>query len=242
MDMSVANTLAPIPRTLIADDQPDVAIALRLLLKEAGYQTEAVNSPAAVLEALKREKFDLVLMDLNYARDTTSGQEGLDLITSIRHIDSLLPVVVLTGWATVELAVEAMHRGVRDFVQKPWDNSALLHTLRTQVECGRKRRQRNRQGKENRKNSRRLERELFDAEEIQRALLPKQLPAVTGLELAVAWEPANAVSGDYFDVLTLDEHHTAICIADVAGKGMPAALLMSNLQAALKSLANVTIK
>jgi phosphoserine phosphatase RsbU/P len=242
MDMSMANSLsAPIPRTLIADDQPDVAIALRLLLKEAGYQTEAVNSPAALLEALKRENFDLVLMDLNYARDTTSGQEGLDLITSIRHIDSLLPVVVITGWATVELAVEAMHRGVRDFVQKPWDNSTLLHTLRTQIEWGRRRRQRIRLDKENRKVSKRLERDLGDAEEIQRALLPKQLPAVKGFELAVAWEPANAVSGDYFDVLTLDEHHTGICVADVAGKGMSAALLMSNLQASLKSNASATI-
>ncbi|HKO63193.1 MAG TPA: SpoIIE family protein phosphatase [Pyrinomonadaceae bacterium] len=240
MDMSIANT-ASIPRTLIADDQPDVAIALRLLLKEAGYHTEAVNSPAAVLEAIKREKFDLVLMDLNYARDTTSGQEGLDLITSIRHFDSMLPVVVITGWATVELAVEAMHRGVRDFVQKPWDNSTLLHTLRTQIEWGRRRRQRSRLEKENRKVTKRLTRELGDAEEIQRALLPKQLPLVSGFELAVAWEPANAVSGDYFDVLTLDEHHTGICVADVAGKGMSAALLMSNLQAALKSLATPTI-
>lgn len=242
MDMSIANTLpAPIPRTLIADDQPDVATALRLLLKEAGFQTEAVNSPAAVLEAIKRENFDLVLMDLNYARDTTSGQEGLDLITSIRHFDSMLPVVVITGWGTVELAVEAMHRGVRDFVQKPWDNSTLLHTLRTQIEWGRRRRQRNRLEKENRKVTKRLERELGDAEEIQRALLPKQLPPVDGFELAVAWEPANSVSGDYFDALTLDEHHTGICVADVAGKGMSAALLMSNLQAALKSLANATI-
>ena len=243
MAMSIANTMpSSVPRTLIADDQPDVAIALRLLLKEAGYQTEAVNSPAAVLEAIQREKFDLVLMDLNYARDTTSGQEGLDLITRIRHIDNLLPVVVITGWATVELAVEAMHRGVRDFVQKPWDNSTLLNTLRTQIEWGRKRRQRNRVEKENRKVSKRLERELGDAEEIQRALLPKHLPDVNGFDLAVAWEPARAVSGDYFDVLTLDERHTAICVADVAGKGMSAALLMSNLQAALKSLANSTIK
>ena len=242
MDRSIANTLpASIPRTLIADDQPDVTTALRLLLKEAGYQAEAVHSPAAVLEAIKRENFDLVLMDLNYARDTTSGQEGLDLITSIRHFDSMLPVVVITGWATVELAVEAMHRGVRDFVQKPWDNSTLLHTLRTQIEWGRRRRQRNRFEKENRKVTKRLERELGDAEEIQRALLPKHLPAVRDFELAVAWEPANAVSGDYFDVLTLDEHHTAICIADVAGKGMSAALLMSNLQAALKSLASATM-
>src|SRR6267143_6087869 len=143
--MSVVNTTAAqIPRTLIADDQPDVLAALRLLLRGAGYQTEAVSSPAAVLDAIKRRDFDLVLMDLNYARDTTSGQEGLDLITNIRTLDSTLPVVVLTAWGSVELAVEAMHRGVRDFVQKPWDNSQLLKSLRTQIDFGRKWRQQRR--------------------------------------------------------------------------------------------------
>src|SRR6266850_6898950 len=135
---------APIPCTLIADDQPDVLVALRLLLRGAGYQTEAVSSPAAVLEAIRQRDFDLVLMDLNYARDTTSGQEGLDLITNIRTLDSALPIVVLTAWGSVELAVEAMHRGVRDFVQKPWDNSQLLQSLRTQIEQGRRRRQQER--------------------------------------------------------------------------------------------------
>lgn len=100
--MDMTNTCSParsIPLTLIADDQPDVAKALRLLLRDAWYQTEAVTSPAAVLEAISKRDFDLVLMDLNYARDTTSGQEGLDLITKIRKLDSNLPVVVLTGWA-----------------------------------------------------------------------------------------------------------------------------------------------
>src|SRR5687768_7402549 len=145
--MELINTTTvpgPIPRTLIADDQPDVVTALRLLLRGAGYQTEGVNSPAAVLDAIKQQDFDLVLMDLNYARDTTSGQEGLELITHIRALDSTLPVVVLTAWGSVELAVEAMHRGVRDFVLKPWDNSELLKSLRTQIELGRRRRQRRR--------------------------------------------------------------------------------------------------
>src|SRR5437762_12757845 len=90
--------LPPTPRALIADDQPDVLIALRLLLRNAGYQTEAVTSPAEVLEAIQQSNFDLVLMDLNYARDTTSGQEGLDLITNIRKLDSALPIVVLNAW------------------------------------------------------------------------------------------------------------------------------------------------
>src|SRR5262249_1940026 len=125
-----------IPRTLIADDQPDVVVALRLLLKAAGYQTEAATSPTAVLEAIKRRRFDVVLIDLNYARDTTSGQEGLDLITRIQAEDRSLPIVVMTAWGSIDLAVEAMRRGVRDFVQKPWENSKLLDTLRSQVEKG----------------------------------------------------------------------------------------------------------
>ena len=135
------NTLtAQVPRTLIADDQPDVSAALRLLLKGAGYQTEAADSPAAVLDAIKQQKFDLVLMDLNYARDTTSGKEGLDLISRIQALDHDLPIVVMTAWATVDLAVESMRLGVRDFVQKPWENSGLLTKLRTQIEQGRLRR------------------------------------------------------------------------------------------------------
>src|SRR5687767_15958785 len=102
-----------LPRTLIADDEPDILIALRLLLKSEGYQAETVSSPAAVLEAIKRTQFDVVLMDLNYARDTTSGREGIDLITRIQALDPLLPIVVMTGWGTVDLAVELMRRGVR---------------------------------------------------------------------------------------------------------------------------------
>jgi DNA-binding NtrC family response regulator len=135
--VSVVSALAThIPRTLIADDQPDVLVALRLLLKSAGYQTEAANCPKAVLEAIKKRQFDVVLIDLNYARDTTSGQEGLDLISRIQAEDNSLPIVVMTAWGTVDLAVEAMRRGVRDFVQKPWENSRLLQVLRAQVEQG----------------------------------------------------------------------------------------------------------
>src|SRR6266581_4682271 len=125
------------PRILIADDQVDVLEALRLLLKGEGYRTETVNSPAKVQGALEAGEFDVVLMDLNYARDTTSGQEGLDLLARIQALDSALPVVVMTAWANVELAVEAMRRGARDFVQKPWDNSRLVAIVRNQVELGR---------------------------------------------------------------------------------------------------------
>ncbi len=121
-------------RLLIADDQADVREALYLLFKGEGYQTDVVNSPAQVMQALREKEFALLLMDLNYARDTTSGQEGLDLLSSIQSMDGVLPVVVMTAWGSVELAVEAMRRGARDFVQKPWDNARLLTIVRTQIE------------------------------------------------------------------------------------------------------------
>jgi DNA-binding NtrC family response regulator len=122
---------------LVADDQPDVLEALRLLLKGEGYKTESAVSPAAVLDAIESRDFDLVMIDLNYARDTTSGQEGLNLLDRIQAADSTLPVVVMTAWGSVELAVEAMRRGARDFIQKPWENARLLSVLRTQIELGR---------------------------------------------------------------------------------------------------------
>jgi sigma-B regulation protein RsbU (phosphoserine phosphatase) len=229
---------AQAPRTLIADDQPDVLMALRLLLKGAGYQTEAVASPAAVIEAIKQRNFDLVLMDLNYARDTTSGREGLDLLSRIKAVDNTLPVVVMTAWGSVDLAVEAMRQGVRDFVQKPWENSRLLNTLRTQIEIGRARRLRQRLRAKKQIVNRKLRQELNEAFGIQQALMPKTMPPFDGMEVAAAWQPARTVSGDYFDVIKFGERNAALCIGDVAGKGLPAALLMSNLQAALRSSAS----
>lgn len=124
------------PRVLIADDQPDVLESLRLMLKGEGFQTETAGSPGAILRALEARDFDVLLMDLNYARDTTSGQEGLDLVPRIQALDSTLPIVVMTAWGTVDVAVEAMRRGARDFVQKPWENARLLTTLRSQIELG----------------------------------------------------------------------------------------------------------
>ncbi|MGH9498937.1 MAG: sigma-54-dependent transcriptional regulator [Terriglobales bacterium] len=123
-------------RLLIADDQRDVLEALRLLLKPEGFAIETATSPAGVLDALGLREFDAVLIDLNYTRDTTSGQEGLDLLSRIQAMDSTLPVIVMTAWGSVDLAVEAMRRGARDFVQKPWENARLLSVLRTQLELG----------------------------------------------------------------------------------------------------------
>src|SRR6476660_2944490 len=124
------------PRVLIADDQADVLEALRLLLKTEGFEIEAVKSPRAIVQSLEQRDFDVLLMDLNYARDTTSGQEGLDLLTRVQKLDSTLPVVVMTAWSSVDVAVEAMRRGASDFIQKPWDNARLLTIVHTQAELG----------------------------------------------------------------------------------------------------------
>lgn len=123
----------PATRILVADDQKDVLESLRFFLRSEGLEVETTTSPRRFLELLKQEDFDVVLMDLNYARDTTSGQEGLELLREIGQLDSAPPVVVMTAWASVELAVEAMRLGARDFVEKPWDNNRLLSILRTQT-------------------------------------------------------------------------------------------------------------
>jgi DNA-binding NtrC family response regulator len=125
------------PCILIADDQPDVLEALRFLIKGEGYQAESASSPAAAIESVESRDFDAVLIDLNYSRDTTSGEEGLDLLHRIQDLDATLPVIVMTAWGSVELAVEAMRRGARDFIQKPWDNARLSAILKTQIELGR---------------------------------------------------------------------------------------------------------
>jgi DNA-binding NtrC family response regulator len=122
------------PRVLIADDQADVLEALRLLLKAEGFQLETASSPAGVLAAVEAREFDVALIDLNYTRDTTSGDEGLNLLSRAQGLDPTLPVVVMTAWGSVEIAVEAMRRGARDFIQKPWDNARLLAIIRTQIE------------------------------------------------------------------------------------------------------------
>ncbi len=127
----------PDARILIADDQPDVRRALKLLLEPEGFAVEEAASPGAALAALEGGEFDAALIDLNYARDTTSGREGLELLPRIQALDPRLPVIVMTAWGSVQSAVEAMRRGARDYVEKPWDNTRLLTMLRTQVELGR---------------------------------------------------------------------------------------------------------
>jgi sigma-B regulation protein RsbU (phosphoserine phosphatase) len=218
----------PSPRILVADDQTDILVALRLLLTEADFETTLVSSADAVLDQLARGQYDLLLMDLNYTRDTTSGREGLELIERVRASDATLPIVVMTGWGSIDTAVEAMRRGARSFVQKPWDDTTLVEVVRREVH----------DGVSSRRRDARVAREHEEARLIQRALLPAQMPAIKGCDLAATWTPAAGLGGDCYDVIGFADDRAGVSIADVVGKGLPAALLMSNLQAAVRAFAH----
>ena len=213
-------------RVLVADDQADILEALRWLLTGEGYEPTFVSSTEAVLERLRGEAFDLLLMDLNYSRDTTSGREGLDLIPKVLAIATDLPIVVMTGWGSIDTAVEAMRYGARSFVQKPWEESTLLEIIDREIAEARAERRRDRK----------QERDFEEARLIQRGLLPTTFPQVPGIAVAVSWQPADGVGGDCFDTIGFG-NAIGVSVADIAGKGLPAALLMSNLQAAVRAFA-----
>jgi sigma-B regulation protein RsbU (phosphoserine phosphatase) len=208
------------PRTLVADDQPDVVEALRMLLRGEGHQIETADSPADVLDSVSCRDFDLLLIDLNYARDTISGWEGLELLDRLHAIDEQLPIVVMTAWGNTNLAVEAMRRGACDYVEKPWDNARLLAKLSEPL----------------RKVSAAAgplhagTRELAEARSVQRDLLLREIPKFAGTDIGVEWRPAGMVSGGPFDVIPFNTQSGALMIADTIGKGVPAALLASHLQ------------
>src|SRR5712691_1294724 len=162
------------PRVLVAEDQEDVIAALRLLLKNNGYDVDFVQSPADALTRLRTGNFDACLLDLNYSRDTTSGTEGLELLSRVQELDSTLAVVVMTAWGSIELAVDAMHRGACDFVQKPWDNAELLKVLDQQMQRSRMLR--------SKRDQEQLEQQ--EAAQMQRALMPGQIAAPKGLVIA----------------------------------------------------------
>ena len=212
-------------RILVGDDQVDVLEALRLLLKGAGYDSVLVDSPQALLRAARAEPFDLILMDLNYARDTTSGEEGLDLLNNLEAQQNSAPIIVMTAWGNVELAVEAMRRGARDFVQKPWDNARLLSTIRKQAD----------EAAAKAKTDRRVQSELEIARNVQQKLFPHQSRRLRTIDYAGECVPAREVSGDYYDFLDIGDSGLGFVLADVSGKGIAAALLMANLQACFRS-------
>jgi sigma-B regulation protein RsbU (phosphoserine phosphatase) len=208
-------------RVLVCDDQADVLEALRLLLKGQGWQAVTADSPENLLEAVRGcGPFDLILTDLNYTRDTTSGQEGMDLLASLEAMGNTVPVVVMTAWGNVDLAVEAMRRGACDFVQKPWDNNRLLATIRKQAEAVRRRKS-----------------ELEIAANVQQKLFPRKLRRLESLDYAGHCMPAREVGGDYYDFLEVPGRSLGFVLGDVSGKGVPAALLMANLQACFRSQA-----
>lgn len=225
--MTAASSL---PSVLVADDQPDVRTSLHLALKCAGFDAQMADSPEAVLSAIAGRSYDVVLMDLNYTRDTTSGGEGLDLLPRIKALDHDLPVVAMTAWATIDIAIEAMRRGAGDFVLKPWDNATLVRTVRAQAQIRRDRNGRNA--------IRALQaRDLDGARRVQSRLQPQSLPRLTTLECAARCHEAGAVGGDGFDFIELGPGRMMVALGDVSGKGMPGAILWAHLQATLRAQA-----
>jgi sigma-B regulation protein RsbU (phosphoserine phosphatase) len=214
-----------LPKVLIADDQCDVLHALRLLLKHHGFEVHEAIDPASAIAAVREEEFDLVLLDLNYHLDTTSGREGLDLLSQIRSANASVPLLVMTAWANTEIAIEAMRRGACDFVVKPWTNQALLETIKRHAQRGAEARQR----------ERRFAYEVEQIREMVHRFVPGQVTDAPGVEIAASSENLEEVGGDYFEVLH-DGPRTAICVGDVIGKGFSAAFLLSGLHAFAKPL------
>ncbi len=215
-----APTAARPYRVLVCDDQPDVLHAMQLLLKGQGYEAVTVDSPRALLREARSGQFDLILADLNYTRDTTSGEEGLDLLAGLESQGNTAPVIVMTAWGSIDLAVEAMRRGACDFVQKPWDNQRVLAAIRKQAASERGRRS-----------------ELEIAAAVQQKLFPRSAPHLRTIDYAGHCVAAQGVGGDYYDFLHMGKDSLGFVLADVSGKGIPAALLMANLQACFRTQA-----
>jgi len=207
-------------RVLICDDQPDVLEALRLLLKGQGWQAVAVDSPEALYHQIHTQMFDLILVDLNYTRDTTSGAEGIDLLSTLEAQGNATPVMVMTAWSSFDLAVEAMRRGACDFIQKPWDNDRLIAAIRKQAESERRRKS-----------------ELEIAANVQQKLFPRKQREYQTVDYAGVCLAAREVGGDYYDFLDIADSTLGFVLGDVSGKGVPAALLMANLQASFRNQA-----
>lgn len=208
------------PKILIADDQYEILLALKLLLKQEGFETTMASSPDAVVSEAQRQLFDLILIDLNYTRDTTSGQEGLDLITQLRQMPHAAPVIVMTAWSTVPLAVEAMRSGAADFIEKPWDNRRLLSVLRQHLKD---------------RSLPQVSADLEIARSVQNRLLPQTWPQLETLDYAVKYQPAGHVGGDYYDFLPAGDGSIVFVVADVSGKGISAAILMATIQSFFRS-------
>lgn len=195
----------------------EVREALRLLLKSNGYRVETFDGPESLLDAALQRPTSVILLDMNYTRDTTSGAEGLDLIRRLREQRVPAALIAMTAWGDIGLAVDAMQRGASDFVEKPWNNDRLLKIVAKWAAVPRN------------------DRETEHARRVQQNLLPKQASRNGAIESACRFLPAREVSGDYYDFFEQSEGHFGFVVADVSGKGVPAAMLMSNLQALFRS-------
>jgi phosphoserine phosphatase RsbU/P len=208
-------------RVLVVDDQPDVREALRLLLKGAGFAIDAVASPEEALAAAAYGGYDLIVVDMNFTRDTTSGEEGLRLVDSLHAQRRDVSIIAMTGWSTIELAVEAMQRGACDFIPKPWDNRRLVSLVHKHLNAERPMAQP-------------LDAELAIARKVQKKLLPQPRFSAYGLSCECASLPAREIGGDLYDFFEIDPGTIAFLLGDVSGKGIGAALLMANLQATIR--------
>jgi phosphoserine phosphatase RsbU/P len=215
---------ADVHKVLVIDDQADIREALRLLLKRAGYAIQMAESPNDALAAAAFCDHDLIVMDMNYTSDTTSGREGLDLLERLHAQRRDVPIIAMTGWSTIELAVEAMQRGACDFIPKPWDSHQMLAVLEKHLNAGHSDRR-----------SASKDAELTIARNVQRRLLPQPHLSACGLECECVLLPAGDIGGDLCDFFEIDSCGVAFLLGDVSGKGIGAALLVANLQASIRS-------
>jgi sigma-B regulation protein RsbU (phosphoserine phosphatase) len=218
MTLEAVEKQAGLQNVLVVDDQPDVREALRLLLKGAGYAIETVASPDDALASAAGHDHDLIIVDMNFTRDTTSGEEGLRLVDHLHAQRRDVPIIAMTGWSTIELAVEAMHRGACDFVPKPWDNGHFLSVVQKHLNAV----------------PDPLAVELAIARKVQRKLLPQPHFSAYGLNCECASLAAGEVGGDLYDFFEIDRGSMAFLLGDVSGKGIGAALLMASLQATIR--------
>jgi sigma-B regulation protein RsbU (phosphoserine phosphatase) len=211
-------------KVLVIDDQADIREALRLLLKRAGYAIQMAESPNDALAAAAFGDHDLIVMDMNYSSDTTSGREGLDLLERLHAQRRDVPIIAMTGWSTIELAVEAMQRGACDFIPKPWDSHQMLAVIEKHLN-----------GRGDRRAGSSKDAELTIARNVQRRLLPQPHLHACGLECECVSLPAGDIGGDLYDFFEIDSCGVAFLLGDVSGKGIGAALLVANLQASIRS-------
>ena len=222
-------TTGPDPSTiLVAEDQEHVREAIAMLLRGHGYSVVLCASPGEALDAAQQTTPDLAMLDMNYQRDSTSGIEGLELIQHLRELDSTVPIIALTAWGNVDLAVSAMKHGASDFIEKPWRNDALIEKVRSLIQ----------RSKELRSSKRVSDYERHDAQRLQTRIVPRRHVQTRGVELFGDSIPAGVVGGDYFGVWQPTQDTLHFCVADVSGKGTPGALIAAMLYASVSTLSS----